>query len=838
MAKASKSSDQSPAGAELRSYRDKRDPAATNEPFAPEPTRSGGATRRGNFVVHLHAARQRHYDLRIEVGGVLKSFAVPRGPSLDPEIKRLAVNTEDHPLPYIDFEEVIPPGNYGAGSMIVWDRGHVRYLEKTAEESIQEGKIDFELWGLKLKGRFALVHTGKRKEEISEQNQWLLFKKPDAYAKEGADADGTDPVASDPRSVLSGLLVEEMERRDEIFHQLTDRAAALGATEGQIDISDLEPMLCSTDDLDPSAEGWLYELKLDGVRIVARKSRDGVTLRYRNGRNATASYPEIVRAVRSLAAKECVVDGEIIAIGPQGRPDFHRLGPRIHAARPSDVTRVMGEVPVQYVVFDLLSIGDRDATGLPIEDRKALLKTLAPGKGILRTLDHMEGQGRALFEFCERSGLEGIVAKRLGSTYRPGPARSGDWQKIKCSLEDDFVVVGWTVGEGHRARLGALDLAAWDGSRWVYTGRVGTGLDDATIDRLLTILQPLAQVEPSADGRWMPAKNGRTYTRPESVVRVRFARWTPDGHLFHPVLVGLRTDIDPKHCRAAPVEGEEDALRSMDDPAQVGREDSRIVGRHRFSLSNQRKVFWPEDQITKGDLCDFYEVIAEAMLPYLRDRPVVLERYPNGIHGKAFHQWNAPEGTPSWVRTFSLRNELRDGKEVETFIIDDVDMLLHIANLGAIPIHVLASRTRSLDVCDFLTIDLDPGDSEFRHAITLARSLRDLLEDLELPSFPKTSGKSGLHVLVPLGADTSFDTAVMLTQLLGRLLETQHSDLGTTERARERRGGRVYIDTGQTGRSRTIVAPFSVRPVPGATVSTPLHWDEVGYGLDPKSFHI
>lgn len=818
----------------LSEYRRKRDPGQTNEPFAADPDGSSpardGGTLGGAFVVHQHDATRMHYDLRIEVGGALQSFAVPRGPSLDPQDKRMAVHTEAHPVEYLDFEAVIPPGNYGAGAMIVWDRGAVRYLEGSAEDGMARGKIDFTLHGHKLQGRFALVKTsGRRGQPEPKQPQWLLLKKTDVHATPGVQI-----TQRAQWSVLSGLKVSQLPRAAELARALEARAAELGATSPAPAVERMTPMLCSTDGAAIGRSGFLYELKLDGVRIVASREGDDVRLRYRSHRDATASYPEIARAVRALPTERVVLDGEIVAFDAQGRPSFQRLAPRIHAARAHEARAAAAQVPVAYVAFDLLAVGDRDLRGLPLRTRKGLLAELLQGKGLVRPLDHLEDGSEALWAFCESQDLEGVVAKRAKSVYQPGPVRSGDWVKLKRERDDDFVIIGHSRGKGGRGALGALELASYDGGRLVPRGRVGSGLDGEAITRLLAALGPLERSDCAADEP--PAGQSPdklSFVEPELVVSVRYGGWTDEGRLRHPVFRGLRPDLQARACNAQPPEAREQSALSQADRRLTQRPDVTVRGR--VHLTNQGKLFWPDDGLTKGDLCDYYDSVADTLLPYLRGRPVLMVRHPDGIAGKRFFQWNVPQGLPDWIGTFPLRSEQRDGREVQAFRVEDRDTLLYMANLGAIPLHILASRAEDLEHSDFLTLDFDLGGQPLAHAVQLARTLHGLLQDVGLPSYPKTSGQTGLHVLVPTGG-AAFATTKVLAELLGRILLTRHPDIATMERMRERRPQAVYIDTGQTGRSRAIVAPYSVRAAPGATVSTPLHWDEVGYGLDPKRF--
>jgi bifunctional non-homologous end joining protein LigD len=594
-------------------YRDKRDPARTPEPFSAERKPSGRATLRGRFVVHQHAARRMHYDLRIEVGGALKSFAVPKGPSLDPREKRLAVNTEDHPLEYIDFEDVIPEGNYGAGAMIVWDTGRVIYLEGSAEDGIARAKIDFQLEGHKLKGRFGLIHTGARAAPGSgEENHWLLVKKEDAFARQGGE------VTSDqPHSVLSGLRVEDLARAREMFAELEQRAAALGAPRGSVDTKNLSPMLCASEGAELRDPERLYELKLDGVRIVADRHGEGVELRYRKQRSATIAYPEVARAVRALAPGRLVLDGEIVAFDEDGRPSFQLLGRRIHLSEPNDVIRAGSEVPVTFMVFDLLQLGERDLRPLPLVERKALLKQLIPGKGIIRVLDHLEDDGSALYQFCESRGLEGVVAKKKRAPYRAGPQRSSDWVKIKCVREGDFVVVGWEESEKAR-KLRSLLLAAYDGPELVLRGKAGSGLADSTIDWLLAKLGTMEVKRCAASGE-VTRHGPRHFVRPELVASVEYAGLSDAGTLRFPVFRGIRDDVSPEDCVLGRSR-ERVELALSQRPAALAVAATELPRARdlavRAVLTNQDKVFWPEEGYTKGDLCDYYARVAEVLVPY------------------------------------------------------------------------------------------------------------------------------------------------------------------------------------------------------------------------------
>ncbi len=813
----------------LGTYRDKRDASRTNEPMGDEPE-ARGPTWRGAFVVHQHDATRMHHDLRIEIGGVLASFAVPHGPSLDPEAKNLAVQTEDHPIEYLDFEAVIPEGTYGAGPMIVWDFGIVRYVELSAEEGLAEGKLHLVLEGRKLRGHFGLVRLKPRDKRTRAEasREWLFFKKQDAFARAG------DLVKEQPESVLSGLRIDQLASRVTLAEELARDARAAGAVPGAVLGKKLSPMLCAVGEV-PAGPGWLYELKMDGVRILADKDPKGVALTYRSGRDATAAYPEVARAIGALPPARVVLDGEIVAFDERGRPSFDRLATRIHTAPRAELRAALQTVPVVFLVFDLLALEDLSLLGLPLRQRKALLARLIPGAGVLRVLDHLEDGGDKLLEFCRINGMEGVVSKRADAPYRPGPTRTGDWIKSKCEGEGLFVVVGHTVGERARKRLGALDLASYEGEDLVWRGKVGSGLSDRAIAELLAALQPLAANAPTAKGAYDAAPRGRTHVEPRLVVRVRYLEFSEEGHLRFPVYVGIEHGHDPRSCTAAP--HDEEHLTSLVE-APPPRPDEPIT----VKVTNRAKVFWPEEGYTKGDLVDSYDAVAPTLLPYLADRPVMLVRYPDGIDGKSFYQWNVPHGMPAWVTSVVLGKHVSSPEEGDdkkhVFLVDRRESLLYLANLACIPVHILGSRVGSADQADFLTIDFDVKLLGLPAAVAQAHTLRAVLGEVGLVGYPKTSGQTGLHVFVPLGRGVTPSAARTLADLLGRLVVERHPDTATMERTVQRRGKKVYVDTGQTGPSRTIVAPYSVRATRGARVSTPLTWDELVPALDPGAFTI
>ncbi len=795
---------------DLKRYREKRDPERTPEPIGEdsrEPARAPGAPR--GFVVQQHAARNMHWDLRLEIDGVLVSWAVPRGPSLDPADKRLAVQTEDHPLEYADFEGVIPAGNYGAGAMIVWDRGIYHTVDGvTPAAGLEAGKLDLLLQGHKLHGRFALVRT-----RSESGRDWLLLHKGAAPAQPGA------LVELEPGSVLSGLTVTEL--RDGASRDADLRAvlARIGAPPGQLDPRKLRPMLASASDTPFSREGWLFELKYDGVRVLLAKHGERVEIRARSGAERTSTYPEIARAAAHLPLESFVADGEIVALDERGRSSFERLQRRFTQRDPEAVARAQAEVPVVLYAFDLLGALGHDLRDLPLVRRKEALAGFLPRLGQLRFADHVLGDGEALFEAARAHGLEGVVAKRGDSRYETG-RRSKSWLKLKVPRSEPFVIVGYLRRRGSRKALGSLMLAWYRDGELVYAGNAGSGLDEATSAALERELDAARLDEPVFSGAPESSARERVYTRPERVCRVGFTEVTSAGLLRHPVFRGLLDDVRPEQCRA-PVDREAAADASPPPAPRTAQ----------LELTHLDKVFWPVDAYTKGDLLAYYEAVWPWLSPYLRDRPVVLTRYPDGIEGKNFYQKNAPEFTPDWVE----REQIDD---TDYFVCNDLRTLLYVINSGAIPLHVWSARRGSLEQPDWLILDLDPKGAPFTDVVTIARHIHRLLDELDAPHFAKTSGQDGLHVLLPLGGQLDHGQAKSLGEVLARVVAAELPEISTIARPLAARGQRVYVDYLQNGRGKLIASPFSVRPRPGAPVSTPLRWTQVTARLDPGRFGI
>lgn len=842
----------------LDRYRKMRSGDRTGEPLGhsvtPDAPLTAGDARL--FVVQMHAARRMHWDLRLEIDGVLRSWAVPRGPSFDPSVKRLAVQTEDHPIEYIDFEGIIPEGNYGAGAMIVWDRG-VWEPKEPVDEGYKKGKLLFELRGHKLRGVWTLVRTKGQPGTKDDGRQWLLIKKPDAAAH------GAPP---NDRSILSGLTIEELRAGTDRGAELRTELDAMGAKAGPVDPRSLDLMLTETLPAPFSREGWVFELKYDGYRLLAARPGGQALLRYRSGLLATHAYPEIARAVTALPYKGVVLDGEVVVLDDDARPNFQRLQKRALLLGRHDLARATREHPVTYYVFDLLALEGYDLRPRPLHERKALLKRLLPPTGSLRFADHIDTRGEALFEQVRGLGLEGIVGKRADSPYLG--RRSDHWVRIRFESSDDFVIVGFTEPEGTRTGFGALHLAAFDGDTLMYTGRVGTGLSDTQLRTLRARLDPLVVDEPPCP---ITVPSGRVdhWVRPQLVCEVRFRQRTEEGLLRLPVFLRMRDDKPARECRIPPPSASDPPVSTTPAAAEAPPPDEPIVDEPiadeppstatnepppeaideppgatevpppapRVTISNPDKVFWPEHGYTKLDLIEYYRSISPWLLPYLRDRPLVLTRYPDGIHGKWFFQKNAPPFVPDWIKTELMWSE-HESREVEYFVCNDEDSLAYVANLATIPLHVWGSRLSALPHPDWCILDLDPKEAPFEHVITIAQRIHALCDEVGLPNYCKTSGSTGLHVLVPLGGQCTYEQCRMLAQILGKIVASQLRDIATAERSKRARHGRVYIDYVQNGHGRLLVSPFSVRPKKGAPVSTPLLWDEVKSGLDHQALTI
>src|SRR6476646_7249472 len=738
----------------LGEYRRKRDPGKTPEPF------SGGETgsEQPIFVIQRHNARSLHYDLRLEEAGALASWAVPKGMPLEPGDRALAVHVEDHPLEYATFEGEIPQGEYGAGTVEVWDTGTYDLVERK-----RNGQRTFVLHGRRLQGSWTLVPAHL---DGKEQN-WLLIRRSD---------DGADHPARTYR-----------------------------------------PMLATLEERVPHGDDWCFEVKFDGYRAVAYVRGGECRLMSRNGIDLTTRFTEVAREViKATKSPNAVLDGEICRIDDEGRSSFSELQQGIGA--------------LVFFVFDLLEVDGEPLVDEPLLERKARLRKLLDGRNRVVNFSEDFEDGDALFAVAQQRGLEGVIAKRASSTYKEG-RRTRDWLKIKTQNNDEFVVAGYTRGEGRRAdTFGSLVLAVNEDGELRYVGNVGTGFNEAEIAKLLRLLRPLHRsTSPFGTVPKMPRvrKGDVQWVEPKLVAQVRYGEWTHDGHLRHPAYLGLREDKDADEV-TRPVPGASASTRTI------------RRGRRELQLSNLDKLFWPDEGITKGDLLRYYEQIAPVLLPHIAHRPFTMRRYPDGAYGKAFFQKDAPSHMPDWIPRFraqvSARDKERTSKWIEFPVVDDELALLWIVNMGCIDMNTWYSRVDRPDRPDFVLFDLDPTpEVPWPQTIQVALILKQLLDSLGLESFPKTSGGKGFHVLVPVERRSSYDDTRTFAEIVAGAIARAHPKLATTEWSKARRRG-VLIDANQKGEGKTIASAYSVRPRPNAPVSTPLRWDEVNEELDPGQF--
>jgi bifunctional non-homologous end joining protein LigD len=826
----------------LEEYVAKRKFEKTPEP-APGKVELGG----NYFCVQRHDATRLHYDFRLEIDGVLKSWAVPKGPTLDPGMRHYAAHVEDHPVEYGSFEGNIPAGNYGAGSVMLWDCGTFELLGGVpGEEQMTRGDVKFRLHGEKLKGDFALVHMKGR----GKGKDWLIIKKRDEFASPRWD------VEAHAYSVLSGRTQEEIARNlpareskrktagasDRVWESSrpAKRTAKVSKAEKPapkrkklaIDLSNIkgarraempgaiEPMKASIVDRPPHGDDWLFEIKWDGVRAIAFVENEEVRLQGRSGLRSERQYPELAVLPHHLGAHQAVLDGEIAVLDSKGVSRFHLIQPRIANSDPNAVAHLVRSTPVVYFVFDLLYLDGYDLCAVPLAKRRELLEQVVEPGAVVRLSTAFPGAGEALLDAARENGLEGIVAKHARSPYET--RRSREWLKIKIVTAQEFVIGGFTEPEGARDHLGALVLGIHKDGKLVWVGNVGTGFDHKMLAHMGARLKPLVTSQCPFDERPKPDR-GMTWVRPELVCQVKFTNWTQDDRLRAPVFLGLRNDIPaPEVAREAPT----DLL------ASGAKEASMTIDGHALKFTNLKKLYYPDDGVTKGDVLNYYNAVTDLILPYLIDRPLSLKRYPNGIKEAFFFQKDTPESYPSWLRT-----EAVDG--INYVLAEDRASLLYLVNLGCIDQNPAMSRVGSVENPDYVLIDLDPQECSYDLIVEAALLVKQVLDEIGLAGYPKTTGGDGMHIYIPLETVYSFEEARQFAELICRLLVHRRPQMFTTPRSvAKRQRNRVYFDWMQIGSSKTISAPYVLRAYPGAPVATPLDWSEVAPGLDPTQFHI
>jgi bifunctional non-homologous end joining protein LigD len=748
------------------------------------------------------------------------------------------MHVEDHPLDYGGFEGNIPKGEYGGGSVMLWDRGSFEVLtDMPAPAQIARGDFKFRLHGEKLRGDFALVHMRNR----GKGNEWLLIKKKDAEAKPGWN------IEDHARSVLTGRTQQEIAEnlppatsRQPPATDLTIKGAVPSPMPRAI-----SAMLATLTTKPPSGEAWLYEVKWDGVRALCFVENNQLRIFTRTQKRCEQQYPELSVLPRFLKASSAILDGEIAVLDNNGRSSFNLIQPRISVSDPNTIAHLSRSAPVTLFAFDLLYVDGYDLRGVPLEERKRLLaEVLTPAEHI-RLSDVFTVNGDAMVEAARAHGLEGIVAKLRDSKYEG--RRSRDWLKIKVVTSDDFVIGGFTHGD--RDYFSSLVLGLYDHGKLVHVGQVGTGFNEKSLRDIYSKLEPLITKKSPFSG---PVKALRdvTWVKPELVAEVKFLEITPDGLLRAPVFVALRPDKDPKECVRETSDSEEAAA---DDPSAAAplvkreplippKSPAEVIldvdGRH-LKFTNLNKVFYPGEGITKRDVINYYDAVANLILPHLRDRPLSLKRYPNGIDHEFFFQKDAKGKVPDWVRLEPIFSEHNQDK-IHYIICNDRATLVYLANLACIDQNPWMSRLGSLDHPDFALIDLDPTEGcPYSQIVEAAQLVKKTLDSVGLAGNPKTTGGDGMHIYIPLEPVYTFEQVRTFAELLSILVIRQKPDLFTTPRAVSRRKkAKVYFDYLQISSAKTIAAPYVLRAHPGAPVSTPLDWSEVKAGLEPGQFHI
>lgn len=864
----------------------------------PEPTGGKATGQQLRFVVQKHDASRLHYDFRLEMDGVLKSWAVPKGPSTDPSVKRLAMMVEDHPYDYRNFEGIIPKGQYGGGTVIVWDEGvyepaegtftDKRSMEKNLLNQLRKGKIVFNLKGKKLKGEYALV-----KSSYQGENSWLLMKAKDKYAR-------VTDVTKKARSVISGKTIAEMEKEPDKVYQSKDVStqAASGkkkkTTKEKAAVkkkkstaakkspfpSSFTPMLATLVDKPFDEPGWSYEIKWDGYRAVALMNGKKISLISRNNKSFNERFYPVLEAIKQWGL-HAVVDGEIVVINDKGVADFGKL----------QNWRSEADGALFYYVFDILWLDGYDLTDLPLVERREILKSNMPAEeGIIRMSESFDTSANDLLKAAGKMGIEGIMAKKAESLYTPG-IRTREWLKIKTNLRHEVVIGGYTRNEGTSKAFSSLLVGVFEKGKLQYTGKIGTGFNQEQQQKMMRLFKPLVtqkspfNAEPDVNKpsrfRPDPPHAKATWLKPKLVCEVSYREITSDGVMRHPSFEGMREDkkasdvtrevplhvdeaIEPEKKSANDTNGkskkrkgkaktvnsankktsknklmakpgsrERKTLLNPTDKSQV-----REVNGHELQFTNLSKIYWPKEKIAKRDLINYYYQAAPYILPYLKGRPQSLNRFPNGINGKSFYQKDVTGKIPDWIDTFPYRSQDED-KDKNFMVCNDEATLLYMANLGCIEINPWSSTVKKPDNPDWCIIDLDPGKrTGFEQVIEAAQVTGELLEKAGIACYPKTSGSTGIHIYIPLGAAYSYEQSKEFARLIVTLVHQQIPEFTSIERSVSGRKGKMYLDFLQNRPQATLAAPYSVRPKPGATVSMPLHWDEVKKGLTMQDFTI
>jgi len=867
----------------LAKYAEKRDFKKTAEPKA------GKSKDKDHliFVVQKHDASRLHYDFRLEMDGVLKSWAVPKGPMLDPKVKHLAMMVEDHPFDYLNFEGIIQEGEYGGGTVIVWDEGTYEPIEPIKGKKAQEkallkqlasGQLKIKLHGEKLNGEFALVKTHGLGE-----NAWLMIKHKDEFAT------GEDITKKD-QSVLSGKTIETMEKTSEKVWQhgheedvapdreLAEEVSTTAPETTKADITkilksapkskvpaNIKPMKATLVDEPFDEPGWLFEVKWDGYRALANLSKkDGVQLISRNNLPFEKYYP-INDALKNWNM-DAVLDGELLVLNEKGISDFGAM----------QNWRSEADGNLVFYIFDILWYEGKNLMGFPLSERQAVLQSILPtDNDHIRQSKVFDADGIDFFHVAERMGLEGIIAKKADSTYT-SDLRSREWLKIKVQRRQEVVIAGFTKNEGTGKYFSALVLGVYKNGELQFVGKVGTGFSDKLQKEMMAQFEPLItkkspfdyKVDVDKPTRFRPKRMGAkpTWLKPELVCEVQFAEVTSDGVFRQASFKGMRNDkkahdvvletpadteetvaeadiaTGPTKAKSTKSEKNElklEPVKSTERKTLLNpTEDTQVktLCGHQLKFNHVTKLYRPEDKVTKGDMLNYYYKVGELIMPYLKDRPMSLNRFPGGIHSESFYQKNVTDKAPDWAKTFHHVTD--EGKETNYLVGTDEASLLWMNSLGCIEINPWFSRVQTPDNPDYCVIDLDPDKHTYDQVVEAARITNEILDAINVPSYPKTSGSTGMHIYIPLAGKYTYQQSQLFANIVVKLVHKQIPDYTSLERSIAARKGKMYLDFLQNRPGATIAGPYSLRPKPGATVSTPLSWDEVKPGLTIQHFNI
>ncbi|GGW84034.1 DNA ligase D [Salegentibacter mishustinae] len=782
----------------LADYKKKR-----NFKNTPEPGADFSTENRGRFVIQRHEATRLHYDLRLEMNGVLKSWAVPKGPSMNPKDKRLAIETEDHPVKYLDFEGTIPKGNYGAGEMQIWDKGTFKAAAKTKdnlEEQWEDGNLKIVFTGSKIKGEFALVKT-KRGDK---KNQWLLIKKNDDFST-------------------------DLDYDAEVFTEKIGQNKADKKQEGKvrkINPSEfIKPMLATTGKKIFNDPDWIYELKWDGYRALAHIEDGKVDLYSRNGISFNSKFPKLVEDLEQVE-NNVILDGEIVVLNKDGISQFQALQNYDENTRGS----------LRFYVFDMLFLNGHSMLDLPLLERKSLIPEVIEDLDMVQYCDHIEGMGTAFYKKAIDSGMEGVIAKKADATYSPG-YRTEKWLKIKDENSREVLICGYTTSEG--AVFGSLIMGAYEDDELKYIGNCGTGFSNDEQKELLKKFKSRERKTSPFSEKINLKGREPVWMRPDLVAEVKYSEITKTGKLRHPVFKALRKDKDPEEISAEEVI-ENKTSKEKQTKKTSSKKSAEIleIDGIEVPFTNLDKMYWPDSGFRKYDLIDYYIQVSEVMLPYLKDRPQNLHRHPNGIKKQGFYQKDNEGNLPDWVATTEIYSESSE-KDIDYLLCQNEATLLYMANLGCIEINPWNSRIDNLDNPDYTVIDLDPSDKNtFDEVIEVAQAAKEVMDLAKIEGFCKTSGSSGLHIYIPLGGNYNYEEARDFTKLLCYYIAEKVPKITSMDRAKKKRKDKIYLDYLQNRRGQTLASVYCARPKPGAPVSAPLEWKEVKSGLKILDFNI